>query len=670
MKEYKLKNIYVPKNINYKINYESELNIIQLEAVKQLEGPVLVVAGAGTGKTKTLIYRVARLVEEGVDPENILLLTFTRKAAENMIKRASLLLDNRCGRVAGGTFHSFANIILRKYSKILDFGENFTILDESDAESVIGIIRSNLGYNKTKQRFPLRSTIAEVISKSINKNITIDSVINTDYPHFTDYSDDIKLIQIEYQKYKKERQLMDYDDLLLYLEQLLKENEEIRKRISLQYEYIMIDEFQDTNKIQANIAYLIASEHKNIMVVGDDSQSIYSFRGANFKNMIDFPKFFPKCKIITLEQNYRSVQPILDFTNALIENAAEKYSKRLFTEKEGEGKPIYIETDSPNIQSKFIVQRVLEIREEGIPLNAIAVLFRNAWHSNDLEIELAATNIPFEKYGGIRFTETSHIKDMIAYLKVLFNPNDSISWFRILQLIDGIGEKTATNIINMMSQSSKGIEFLKEIISSDSGKINYNKRYYKGIYKLYLMLRKLSEEKLLPHDQLRIIYDYYFYIFKDKYDDFNRREKDIQSLFYVSQRYKSIRNFLSDLTIEPIKETQSFVLPENDDKERLTLSTIHSAKGLEWHTVFIIYLVDGYLPSTMALNSVEEIEEERRLLYVAATRAKNSLYLLKPNNARRGGNYFEVSYSSFSEASRFLKENNIIEKFTDRWVLV
>ena len=289
---------------------------------------------------------------------------------------------------------------------------------------------------------------------------------------------------------------------------------------------------------------------------------------------------------------------------------------------------------------------------------------------NDLEIELAATNIPFEKYGGIRFTETSHIKDMIAYLKVLFNPNDSISWFRILQLIDGIGEKTATNIINMMSQSSKGIEFLKEIISSDSGKINYNKRYYKGIYKLYLMLRKLSEEKLLPHDQLRIIYDYYFYIFKDKYDDFNKREKDIQSLFYVSQRYKSIRNFLSDLTIEPIKETQSFVLPENDDKERLTLSTIHSAKGLEWHTVFIIYLVDGYLPSTMALNSVEEIEEERRLLYVAATRAKNSLYLLKPNNARRGGNYFEVSYSSFSEASRFLKENNIIEKFTDRWVLV
>ena len=384
MKEYKLKNIYVPKNINYKINYESELNIIQLEAVKQLEGPVLVVAGAGTGKTKTLIYRVARLVEEGVDPENILLLTFTRKAAENMIKRASLLLDNRCGRVAGGTFHSFANIILRKYSKILDFGENFTILDESDAESVIGIIRSNLGYNKTKQRFPLRSTIAEVISKSINKNITIDSVINTDYPHFTDYSDDIKLIQIEYQKYKKERQLMDYDDLLLYLEQLLKENEEIRKRISLQYEYIMIDEFQDTNKIQANIAYLIASEHKNIMVVGDDSQSIYSFRGSNFKNMIDFPKFFPKCKIITLEQNYRSVQPILDFTNALIENAAEKYSKRLFTEKEGEGKPIYIETDSPNIQSKFIVQRVLEIREEGIPLNAIAVLFRNAWHSMTL----------------------------------------------------------------------------------------------------------------------------------------------------------------------------------------------------------------------------------------------------------------------------------------------
>lgn len=695
MKEYKLKSYNVKKDIDYKINYDGELNAAQLEAVKTKEGPVLVIAGAGTGKTKTLVYRAARLVEEGANPENILLLTFTRKAALNMLKRASMILDERCGKISGGTFHSFANIMLRKYAKLVGFNENFTILDKSDAESVLGIIRAKLGYNKTEKRFPLRHTIGEVISKSINKNTLVEFVLNSEYPHFIDSLDGIKVIQMEYQKYKKEKMLMDYDDLLLYFELLLKGNEEIRKRISGFYKYIMIDEYQDTNKIQANLAYLLASEHKNIMVVGDDSQSIYSFRGANFKNIMDFPKQYPECKIITLEQNYRSTQPILDLTNALIENAREKYSKKLFTKKEGDLKPVYVETDDPNMQSKFVVQRILEIREEGIPLNKIAILFRNAWHSNDLEIELAAANINFTKYGGIKFTEASHIKDIMSYLKVSHNPMDSINWFRILQLIDGIGEKTAEFITGEIAENNKGINFLKDLVyqgteisginisqykkrDPDSksipqpatGKINYQKKYYKDLYKLYVMLGDISAKNLSPYELINIVFNYYKPIFENKYDDFNRRAKDVESLLLISQRYKKLSAFLSDMTIEPIKESQARTEPEDTDDEELVLSTIHSAKGLEWHTVFIIYLVDGFIPSTMSLSSIEEIEEERRLLYVAATRAKQNLYLVKPNNSKKGGNYFQSSYGSFSEVTRFLKENDILEKYTEKWVLL
>ncbi|MCL4385227.1 MAG: ATP-dependent helicase [Actinobacteria bacterium] len=694
MKEYKLKSYNIRKDINYKINYEAELNTAQLEAVKIKEGPVLVIAGAGTGKTKTLVYRAARLVEEGVRPENILLLTFTRKAALNMLKRASKILDERCGKISGGTFHSFANLILRKYAKFAGFNGNFTIIDENDAENAIGIIRARLGYNKTEKRFPLKHTVAELISKSVNKNIPVEFILNTEYPHFMDSLEGIKIIQMEYTKYKKEKMLMDYDDLLLYLKLLLKENEEIRKKISNFYKYIMIDEYQDTNKIQADLAYLIASEHNNIMVVGDDSQSIYSFRGANFKNIMDFPKQYPNCKIITLEQNYRSTQPILDFTNALIENAREKYSKKLFTKMEGDLKPVYIETDDTFMQSKFVVQRVLELREEGIPLNKIAVLFRNAWHSNDLEIELASANIKYAKYGGIKFTEAAHIKDIISYLKISYNPLDSISWFRILQLIEGIGEKTAEFITEEIVENNKGINFLKDLVfsgadingvnineykkryddnrtlsQSDSLKINYHKKYYKDLYKLFIMLEKLSDRNLTPFELINIAYDYYKPIFENKYDDFNKRFKDIESLLLISQRYKKLSSFLSDMTIEPIEESQTHAEPEDKDDEILVLSTIHSAKGLEWHTVFVIYLVDGFLPSTMSLSSVEEIEEERRLLYVAATRAKQNLYLIKPNYSKKGGNYFQSSYCSLSEVTRFLKENNILEKYTEKWVL-
>jgi DNA helicase II / ATP-dependent DNA helicase PcrA len=666
MKEYKLKDFGNFKDRQYKIDYEQELNEAQLSAVKLTKGSALVIAGAGTGKTRTLVYRVARLVEDGNIPEGILLLTFTRKSAKEMLRRASQLLDDRCGHVSGGTFHSFSNQILRRYAKFIGFTENFTILDRKDAEDIVGFIRNRMGFYKKEKRFPHKDTVADIISKAINKDWTIKSVIADDYAHFLENWEDIENIKSEYSAYKKSKSIMDYDDLMVYLEQLLRENEAIRKKLSSFYRYIMIDEFQDTNKLQAKIAYGLASEHKNLMVVGDDSQSIYAFRGASFKNIMEFPKVFPESKLIKLEQNYRSTQPILDFTNQIIKYAKEKYEKNLFTVKEGDVKPAYIEAENENWQSKFIVQRVLEIREEGVPLSDMAVLFRSAWQSADIEIELNTHNIPYVKFGGIKFTEAAHIKDALAYLKVAYNPMDSISWARILMLIEGIGPRYAGEVVGEIVDGGRGCEYLTD------EKLK-GRKYSESLGKLQTVLNQVElskgEKGYDFTEKLRLVIDYYKPLLKEKYDDYHRRLDDLASLEVISSRYESLQDFLTDLTLEPIDERQFKVTPEDDEDEKLILSTIHSAKGLEWHTVFIISLIDGYLPSSHAIRSQEEIEEERRLLYVASTRAKQNLYLIKPCGGRFSGNYFDPSFQRFSEVSRFLKEGDILENYVEKWVL-
>ena len=666
MKEYKLKDLGTFKDRQYKIEYEQELNESQLSAVKLTKGPALVIAGAGTGKTRTLVYRVARLVEDGNVPEGILLLTFTRKSAKEMLRRASQLLDDRCGHVSGGTFHSFSNQVLRRYAKFIGFTENFTILDRKDAEDIVGFIRNRMGFYKKEKRFPRKDTVADIISKAINKDWTIKSVIAEDYAHFLENWEDIENIKSEYSAYKKSKSIMDYDDLMVYLEQLLRENEAIRKKLSSFYRYIMIDEFQDTNKLQAKIAYALASEHKNLMVVGDDSQSIYAFRGASFKNIMDFPKVFPEAKLIKLEQNYRSTQPILDFTNQVIKYAKEKYEKNLFTVKEGVVKPAYIEAENENWQSKFIVQRVLEIREEGVLLSDMAVLFRSAWQSADIEIELNTHNIPYVKFGGIKFTEAAHIKDVLAYLKVAYNPLDSISWSRILMLIEGIGPRYAGEVVGEIVDGGRGSGYLTD------EKLK-GRKYSDSLGRLQAVLNQVElskgEKGYDFAEKLRLVIDYYKPILKEKYDDYHRRLDDLASLEVISSRYESLQDFLTDLTLEPIDERQFKVTPEDDEDEKLILSTIHSAKGLEWHTVFIIGLIDGYLPSSHAIRSQEEIEEERRLLYVASTRAKQNLYLIKPGGGRFSGNYFDPSFQRFSEVSRFLKEGDILDNYVEKWVL-
>ena len=639
-----------------KIDYRQELNPAQLEAVESTEGPYLVIAGAGSGKTRVLVYRVAYLVREGVKPEEILLLTFTRKAAQEMLRRASLISGAHCNKVSGGTFHSFANTILRKYARCLGLANNFTILDRIDAEDTVNLIRTNLGFHKTEKRFPRKKALLDVFSKSVNKSENIDRILDAEYPQFSEYSNEIKKIQSQYYTYKRSKSLLDYDDLLVYLKELLDKNEAVRMSLARRYKYVMVDEYQDTNKLQAQITYLLASESGNIMVVGDDSQSIYSFRGANFKNIIDFPRIFKDTKIITLEENYRSTQPILNLTNEIINSAPVKFEKRLYTRKQGQRLPIYSEVDDEHGQSEYIADKILALREEGVELKDISVLFRASWHSNDLEIELSSRNIPFVKYGGLKFVEAAHIKDIMSYLRIVYNRFDQVSWLRLLLLLPKVGPKTAQGIIEELASRGQGLPL------DTNGKL-CNK--IPKLRELFELLRKINLNLPAPYQMLEMCAGHYQELLKEKYDDFNKRLNDLDSLCRIAARYTSLEQFLSDMALEPPERSIVEAGVRDKDDSWITLSTIHSAKGLEWHTVFILDLAEGYLPSYLSLEDNAAIEEERRLFYVAATRAKENLFLLKPRLDRSPRSYFSEGHSVFTRTSRFLDESNILDRFTE-----
>jgi len=632
------------------LNYKNELNKAQLEAVESINGPYLVIAGAGSGKTRVLVHRVAYLVEQGASPDQILLLTFTRRAAEEMLRRASLLLDERCKKVSGGTFHSFANMILRKYAKLLEISNNFTILDQADAEDAVNLVRLQSGYHKSEKRFPRKHAILEVISKSVNKSEDIADVLYDEYPQFMEFAEEIKKIRQEYNKYKRQKSLLDYDDLLVFLKHLLSKHEDVRASLSARYKYIMVDEYQDTNKLQAHIACLLAADHANIMVVGDDAQSIYSFRGANFKNIIDFPKIFKNTRIITLEENYRSTQPILTLANAVINQAKEKFEKHLYTKKKEGNMPVFIDCPDENSQSRFVADKILELREEGVALREIAVLFRSGWHSNDLEIELASRNIPFAKYGGQKFVEAAHIKDLLSYLRIAYNGLDQVSWLRALLLIPKIGPKTATKIIETVIDDTKGKEWL-----SKNGELS----------RLLELLKSVDCQRDAPAKIIERFLSYYQPLLKIKYDDFNKRLNDLDSLLRIADRYKTTEQFLADMALEPPERSLVEAGKRDKDDAPLTLSTIHSAKGLEWHTVFLIYVAEGHLPSYLSLETDEEIEEERRLFYVAATRAKANLFLLKPRIDRSPRSFMNDGGSVFTQVSRFLEQGGLLNKFVD-----
>ncbi|SHF83830.1 DNA helicase-2 / ATP-dependent DNA helicase PcrA [Desulfacinum infernum DSM 9756] len=601
--------------------FASALNEAQYRAVTHPGGPLLVIAGAGTGKTRTLVYRVAYLVERGVDPRSILLLTFTRKAAQEMMERASRILDARCEMVAGGTFHSFANLTLRRYGSLLGYPASFTIADRSDAEDLVNLIRTELGFHKNKARFPKKRALMNIISRAANCQVPVGTVLAEEYPQYEDLAPEIEKIAETYALYKQERAVMDYDDLLTKCRDLLRDHPDVRRRISWTYEHILIDEFQDTNAVQAEIGAFLASEHGNIMAVGDDCQSIYSFRGADFRNIMDFPKRFPDCTVVTLEENYRSTQPVLSFTNAVIQNAREKYSKQLFTRTAGGTKPVYARPSSEIAQALYVLQKIQKHLQDGVPAHEIAVLFRAGWHSNDLEVLLNKNGIPFVKYGGMKFIEAAHIKDVLAFLKAALNPADAVSWHRILLLIEGVGPTTAKRLAE--SVHKKGLEAL---VSKPLQK----RKYAATLQAFHDTMTRLAAGREPVSEKMEAVLTTYQPLLEAKYDDAPKRTPDLRSLAQMAERYESVEALLADLTLESPEQALAGEDTPRRRKDHVVLSTIHSAKGLEWETVFIIYLVDGHLPSSYALNDDDGIEEERRLFYVAATRAKRHLYLVAP----------------------------------------
>ncbi len=611
---------------NFRIKYAEVLNSAQYEAVTHREGPLLVVAGAGSGKTRTLIYRVARLIESGVAPGSILLLTFTRRASQEMLRRAEQLVGEQTRAVAGGTFHSFANNVLRKWGEPIGLKPNFTILDRADMEDVINLLRSRMGFGSRERRFPKKGTLAEAISMARNKRRMLDEEIQLDFPHLVEHLEEILQLAQKYAGYKRERGLLDYDDLLDKLVELLQQHATVRKRLSDLYRYIMIDEYQDTNEVQAEIVRLLAMNHRNVMAVGDDAQSIYSFRGANFRNILDFPKIFPNARVVKLEENYRSIQGILDVANEVISRAAESYTKVLFTRRKGEVRPMLVRAADEHMQSRFVAQRILELREEGVDLAEIAVLFRSSFHSFDLELELQRRDIPFIKRGGFKFIETAHVKDVLAHLRVVANPADAVSWLRALTLVKGVGNRTAERLIEMLVNAP---EPEKALIASSAVSIARGDGA-DGFRRLAELLSAMRGEGKRPAEQIAATIAYYMPLMRDAYpDDFPKRERDLEHFQNITERYRSLQSMLSDMALEPPNDSLGGVLATDTEDELLTLSTIHSAKGLEWKVVFLIWAADGRFPGPQSMDP-EDLEEERRLMYVATTRAKDELYLSYP----------------------------------------
>jgi DNA helicase-2/ATP-dependent DNA helicase PcrA len=623
IKPYVLKRSLADESRRLSLEYTGALNDQQLAAVQAGDGPALVIAGAGSGKTRTLIYRVAYLIDSGIDPARILLLTFTRKAAQEMVDRAGLLIGAHSRQVTGGTFHSVGNLLLRRYGRSVGIEPGFTILDRGDAEDLIALIRSQLGLSDKEKRFPRKNTIAEIYSKCVNTLRGMEDIVLEEFPHFADHLEDLEKLRCAYEQVKRQRQLLDYDDLLARLYELLTQHDEIRRTISRQYGYILVDEYQDTNRLQAELIRGLAATHDNVMVVGDDSQSIYAFRGATFRNIMEFPALFPGTTVYKLEENYRSTQPILTLANEIIAVAAEKYTKRLFTKKLGGPSPALVEAAGENAQSRFVAQKILELREEGVPLGEIAVLFRSSFHAFDLEIELARRGVSFVKRGGIKFIEAAHVKDLLAYLRVVHNPQDAVSWHRILLLVEGVGPKKARDLLPGVMKANRPGQILSEASGRSAG----------GLRLLGAALECLADhDRANPAVMVEQACEYYLPILKDRHDDYPKRVRDLEHLRTMAENYTDLADLLSDLALEPPDGTVVDVEAPDRDDERLVLSTIHSAKGLEWQCVFLIWALDGKLPSMYSFGTDEELEEERRLFYVAVTRAKRHLYLVYPIN--------------------------------------
>ncbi|WP_058368558.1 ATP-dependent helicase [Psychrobacter sp. ENNN9_III] len=654
-----LLNQRLSSDLELKVDYVSELNPNQLLAATTIEGKVLVIAGAGSGKTKTLTYRTSYLLENSVNPKSILLLTFTRKAANEIKSRAKVLLadtlsdddlakdrlptSKMLNDITSGTFHSFCNMLLRQYSGLLGINPRFTILDTGDSEDAIDLIHKEKKYpaQAESQAFPRKKTLQNIISTSRNKRIHIRDLIESNYPDIAVHIPIIEQLAIDFHEYKRANHLYDFDDIISQVVRHLKTNVTFRQMLQSQYRYIMVDEYQDTNIPQKQLIDLICEpESVSLMVVGDDNQSIYAFRGANYENILLFGETYPEAKLIKLEQNYRSTPAVLNYINALSAQITLGYQKQLYSNASITGdKPVFSRLSDETREAKYIADKIIELKPDH-DYNDFAVLCRTSFQSNYVQLEFMERRIPFIVVGGIKFIERRHVKDVLAFVKILYNPNDTIAWHRILTLFKGVGAVTATRLTQAINADNNSFD---PLLTTKFAKKS------EQLEPLYHTLTKASQaesvETIIEH-----VVEFYVPILKTLEENWRERNEDFRVLKNLATEYSSLDNFLENLALDPPNDSvASTSQPEEDDKDKVTISTIHSAKGLEWPVVFVNSLVDGITPHHRSLSDFEELEEERKLFYVACSRAKSRLYLTAPD-------YF-ASYSGyFDKPSRFIAE--------------
>ncbi len=638
-------------------DYLADLNRQQRQAVKYgavergkfRSGPLLVIAGAGSGKTKTLAHRVAHLIVNGVDPHRILLLTFSRRAAIEMTRRvekitAAVLKAGTNELPWSGTFHAIGARLLREYANQIGLKPSFTILDRSDAADLMNLVRHDLSQSTKKSRFPKKDTCLAIYSFAVNSGKKLGKVLSKHFPWCVEWEADLRQLFACYVEAKQGQNVVDYDDLLLYWAEMMADAE-IAAAVGDRFDHVLVDEYQDTNRLQSKILLRLKSDGQGLMVVGDDAQAIYSFRAATVRNILDFPdQFSPPAQIVTLDQNYRSTQPILDACNQVVGFAEERFTKNLFSERKSKEKPGLTMVADGTAQARYVADQVLKSREEGVSLKSQAVLFRASHHSAQLEIELAHRNIPFVKYGGLKFLEAAHIKDLLSVLRWTENPQDRVAGFRVLQLLPGVGPTTASKILDQIAGQPHGTDL------SDVEPPKAAADDWPGFAKLFKAIRK--PKRVWP-EEMHLARVWYEPHLARLYEDPQSRAADLAQLEQIAGTHKSREKFLTELTLDPPDATSGQATAPNLDEEYTILSTIHSAKGQEWKIVRILNVVDGCIPSDMATGTPEEIEEERRLLYVAMTRAKNSLDLIVPqrfftlNQSRHGDRYVYAAVSRF-----------------------
>jgi DNA helicase II / ATP-dependent DNA helicase PcrA len=662
-REYTLQRAPHASTIN--IDYAAELNEQQLAAVTASPGPLLVIAGAGSGKTRTLTYRVAYLLENGIDPRNILLLTFTNKAARQMLDRVANLLPVDASGLWGGTFHSIGNRMLRRHGSALGYSSGFTIMDREDQKDLIDTVVAAAGINPKEIRFPKGDVLAEIFSFVINTETPIDALLAEKFPYFLPLLEQITDVHARYEKKKKSTNSMDFDDLLEKTLRMLKEHEHIADFYRRQFQFILVDEYQDTNKIQADFIDTLAAEHRNVMVVGDDAQSIYSWRGANFKNILAFPERYPDAQVFKIELNYRSVPEILHVANAAIAANVKQFRKALAPTRASNGfRPAVVGLNDGSEQARFVAQRILELRDEGIELNDIAVLYRAHYHAIELQLELSRRGIPYLITSGVRFFEQAHVKDVTSFIRFVANPRDEVAFKRMVKLLPGIGNKSADNHWRAWET---GLDARGEITSWGERLLAMpvGAKSKKSWDQLAHTLDEIAPGgKPNPPSEMitsmvEAIYDDYA---KANFTNYELRREDLNQLAAFARQFKDVDEFLSQLALISNIDTEP-ALDQSNDTEAVNLSSVHQAKGLEYHTVFLIWLTDGMFPSTRSLETRDSIEEERRLFYVAITRARDELYLTFPH-MRLSGGFGDI----FQRPSRFLKEipNQLIEDWQIR----